>query len=450
MDIPGNKRILIGCIGLSLLLCSAQVMGNTIMILGSLILYILLLAWSCWNDFSFPVFLFFLPWSPIMRLSPSSVSIYTIGLGLACLIGLIKRRFFLRTYQVAAGVLIAFLSLVAKLLDGSGLAFDYIVFLMMIVLFPTVMQEHEKHKYDFSHSALFFSVGIVIAARCAMRFEGYANIRKFVRVHSYLTIVRRCGFYSDPNFYVAQILAALSGNLFLILQERRKKQLVFLGFLSLLLLYCGFLSGSKSFVIVFAIILLLWTVSIVKMRGRPGLKIALPVIFLCIAVYIASSAMFSSLIDVILTRFSFANDVDSFTTGRTELWKSYLYEMLSNVKTILLGKGFTNIKINGRASHNTIIQAFYQFGILGVPVLIYWLVCFYKEHHIDYTESRFDTKLWMVAIGTFLPWLAIDAIFFDEFFLLQMYMCMAIAQNGIQLPSTVNTVSKNNQYGGNI
>ena len=78
------------------------------------------------------------------------------------------------------------LSLVSKLLDGSSLTFDYVAFLMMIIIFPTVMQEYNKQQYDFLHGVVSLSLGIIIAALCAMYFEEYANIRKFVRVDSYL------------------------------------------------------------------------------------------------------------------------------------------------------------------------------------------------------------------------------------------------------------------------
>lgn len=435
-----NRSILFASIGVALLLCGAQVVGSSMMVLGSLVLYMMLLVWCCWHDYTFPVLLFFLPWSPIMRLSPSSFSIYTIGLVLICLISIFKNHFSFRGYQIKAGLMIMVLSLVSKLLDGSSLTFDYVAFLMMIIIFPTVMQEYNKQQYDFLHGVVFLSLGIIIAALCAMYFEEYANICKFVRVDSYLTIVRRSGFYSDPNFYVAQILAALSGVLALILQEKKGKKLVFLGIVALFLIYCGFLSGSKSFVLTFALILLLWVGAIIKMRGRFGAKVVLLAFLTCTVIFIATSTIFSDLIVVIMTRFSYTSNMDSFTTGRTQLWQNYISEILSNMKVFFLGKGFTNIIVNGRASHNTIIQIFYQFGILGVPVIAYWIMCFFKEmRNVNNQRTRFNITLFMVGIGAFLPWLAIDALFFDEFFLFQMYMCLAINRFGQASLSTKET-----------
>lgn len=437
---------------LALLLCLSHITGNTLLILGCLASYMVLVAWCCSHDFTLPILLFFLPWSPIMRLSPDSYSFYTFGLVFVCLISIFKKGGAFRIYQIKAGLLILFISLFSKLLDGSALSFDYIAFLMMVVLFPTVKEESVRQKYDFFQSVVFFSLGVIISALCAMYFADYANIRKFVRVDSYLTIIRRCGFYGDPNFYVAHILAALGGVLSLILQFNKRKYVVLLGVITLFLLYCGFLSGSKSFALISAIIILFWIFAILKLRGRAGLKVALLACSVWVCTYIASSLMFSDLIGVIITRFLNTRDLDSFTTGRIGLWKNYIGEILSNIKVFLLGKGFTNIKINGRGSHNTIIQIFYQFGLLGSIAIIYWVNCFFQNiPTISRRPTHFNLKLFMVAVGCFAPWLAIDALFFDEFFLLQMYMCLAINELGQNEYQRVPTIAKiDNQQGGKI
>ncbi len=401
------------------------------LIFACLALYLVLIVWCCSHSFTLPILLFFLPWSPILRLSPDNFSFYTVGLVLVCIISIFKKGGTLRVYQIKAGLLVLAISLLSKLLDGRSLSFDYIAFLMMLMLFPGVKEESAEQKYDFFQSVVFFSLGIIISALCAMYFADYANIRKFIRVDSYLTIVRRCGFYGDPNFYVAHVLAALGGALSLILQCEKKKNVVFLGAIILLLLYCGFLSGSKSFALISAIIVLLWIIAILKLRGRAGLKVALLACSAWACTYIASSIMFGNLIEVITTRFLFAKDLDSLTTGRISLWKNYVDEILNNIKVFFLGRGITNIKINGRASHNTIIQIFYQFGLFGSLAIVYWIRCFFRDLSMPKgAPVGVDLNLLMVAVGSFVPWLAIDILFFDEFFLLQMYMCLAIHASG--------------------
>lgn len=441
-EIPINKKYLIACVVLSLLLCTAQIIGHTLAIVVCLGLYMILVAISSCYDFTLPILLFFLPWSPILRTDSSSFSFYTFGMVLICLISVIKRGFNFRTYQLKAGVLLLLASLLAKLLNGSGLAFSYIAFIMMIVLYPGVKEEWHEGKYDFYQIVSFFSWGVIIAAICALNFAEFANIRKFIKVDGFAMIVRRSGFYGDANFYTAHILSALAGALTLILQEKKKVRIVFLGITIAFLLYCGFLSGSKSFAIVAACIFLLWIIALLKVRGRAGLKVTL-MVFLSLGVgFIATSALFSELIEVIVMRFSFANDLNSFTTGRIRLWDSYIKEIMGNAKVFFFGKGFTDVKVNGRASHNTIIQIFYQFGLIGAPMLLYWVVCFFREASQTGQQRR---KPWLriliIAIGSFIPWMAIDVLFADEFFLLQWYMLIALKYIKLDNDETIHTES---------
>ena len=447
-EIPIHKKYLTACIMVALMLCLAQIMGNTLLILACLAMYLILTAWCCSCDFTLPVLLFFLPWSPLLKMDPTGHSFYTFAMVLICLISIVKKRFYFRNYQLKAGILILFVTLFSKMLDGNFLAFDYIAFIMMIILFPGVKEEWRERKYDFYQIVCFFALGVIIASLCALFFAEFANIRKYINVDAYLTIIRRSGFYRDANFYTAQIMAALGGALSLLLQEKKKGRLVFLGMIAGFLLYCGFLSGSKSFVLVAAAVLLLWIVAILKMRGKAGLKAVLLMSLLIAGIFIATSTLFSGLIKVLLTRFASTKDLNSFTTGRVELWENYCIEILGNAKVFFLGKGFTNVKLNGRASHNTILQIFFQLGLLGTAVMIYWIVCFFREaRQIQGKQGKKDLKTVIVFVGCFAPWLAIDALFFDEFFLLQWYMLIAL--NCLRSDDDVTNI-ETGSYGGEL
>lgn len=426
-----------------LTLCFAHVIGNRLMILACLSAYMVLAACCCFDDFTLPILLFFLPWSPIMRLSPGSYSFYTFGTVMICLISVVKKRFHLKRYQITAGVILLVLTLLSKLLEGSSLTFDYIAFMMMIILFPTVHEEERKHKYDFYQLVIFLSLGVIIASLCAMYCADHYNIRQFISVASYLTIIRRSGFYGDPNFYVAQILAALGGTLSLTLKDVKKKQILFLGIMAMFLFYCGMLSGSKSFVLVAAAILLIWMIAILSMRKRTGLKIVLLSFLIGVTVFVTTSVIFSGLIEVVTTRFSFSKDIDSFTTGRTELWRSYFEVLLEDPKTFLLGKGITNIKVNAKASHSTIIQIFYQLGLLGSPVLIYWIVCYFRRSS-QKGMQRFGLGNLMVVAGAFMPWLAIDAMLFDEFFLFPWYVI--VSMKSVEIMGETNICAEHSKH----
>ena len=324
---------------LALAVCLGQILGSTVLLLGILALFMLLMGWSCAKEFTLPALLFFLPWSQILRTGPDEFSFFTFGIVLVCVISLIKRRFWLRRYHLAAGIGLLALTLFAKLLDGSFLAFDYIAFIMMLFLFPVVKEEWVKREYDFFEVVFFFSAGTVAAALCAKAFSIYPNIARYINIHSYLNIIRMSGFYGDPNFYCAQILAALGGCFVAVLRENSRRRITLASVMAVVLIYCGSLSGSKSFALIAAIIVLLWASEMIRMRGKAGRKILLIIGGIAVAVFIATSALFKGLIEMFITRFSFTRDMSSFTTGRTELWVSYLKEIFNSAKILLVENG---------------------------------------------------------------------------------------------------------------
>ena len=293
---------------------------------------------------------------------------------------------------------------------------------MMTLLFPTLMWEIHERQYSFYHVVLFFSLGIIIAALCAFYFAFFANIAQYIRVDSYANITRYSGFYGDPNFYAAQVAAALSGCLVLVLKTTSKSRVALLCGLIVCLLYCGLLSASKSFLLIAVALLLLWFVQLLILKGRAGQKILLIVISILAAVYIASSNMFENVFDIVIARLKNANNWSNFTTHRIDIWADYSDAILSNVKILLLGNGFTNIKLNDVGSHNTIIQCVWQFGIIGAPVLFWWMIGFLKEG-VVHRHHRKQMLFALILIGgTFVPWLAIDVLWFDDFFLMQAYV----------------------------
>lgn len=412
------------------LLCYAQINANALLIYGSLMAFLMLVGYYTTKNFALPVLLFFLPWCKILRISPDSFSFFTFALTFVCAINFVLRRFRLKRYQITAGIILAAMTLLAKLLHGGALSMNYIMFLVMLVLFPSIKEERKNKTYDFFILVIFLASGVVVASLYAQWFAGYGNIERFIRVDSYLTITRRCGFYGDPNFYNAQVTAAIAGCVTLILQIKDKKKVILLGILTAVLIYCGLLSGSKSFVLVFLGILVLWLYQLWKIRGRWGMKVVLVIGLVGFIIYASTSALFGGLIDVIVTRLSNSGNASDFTTGRTELWAMYLETILTDWRIFLLGMGYTDVFANGFASHNTILQMWFQLGILGSVPLVYWFVNFVRSGVKEQTACR-GANLWILLIGVFLPWLAIDMLYFDEFFLFPMYVIVGLLDLGM-------------------
>ena len=419
-------------------LCFTQIIGTASLIYLNLLAFLGVVAFYTSKNFALPVLLFFLPWCKILRISPTSYSFFTMALLLVCIVNLIHYNFRIKRNPLTIGIILAFITLWSKLLTGGELEFSYVMFLFMIILFPMIKEEQRLQSYDFFVLVLFLSTGVVMASLCAQWFASHGNIAKYIRVDSYHVITRRCGFYGDPNFYNAQITAAMSGCMIVILHIRQKGKAIMLGVLLMILLYCGLLSGSKSFILVFLAMLLLWLFQIGKIQGRLWMKSIMVISVTGFSVFVLTSPMFGKLIDVIITRLSFSNNISDFTTGRTELWNMYIDFILEDWRAFLFGIGYSGVKVNGLASHSTILQMWYQFGLTGSILLIIWCANFMSlGSHKIINGQRLNIII--IVVGVFVPWLAIDMLFFDEFFLFQLYVTSAIAD--VSIPPSRSRVS---------
>lgn len=422
-----NKLKTLGlCAAVCLLLCLGQVRGSTLLILAALGIFLLILGWACYRGNTLPILLFFLPWSSLMRLSTDSFSFYTVGLVLVCGIVLLKKRLNIRGRDVVIGLLLTAVTLISKLWEGYSISLSYIAFMMMIVMIFSVKQE-EGEQYGFESVTLFFATGVVLAALVAQKLAEYPNIQGFIRVDSYSTITRWCGFYSDPNFYSAQISAVLSGVLILLLRSNGKRMIPLMT-LAVLLIYCGLLSASKSFFLVVAVQLGLWLFLLFRARRSAGFKLVVILLAGVAVAVVFSTALFDDLVQTLLLRFSSADTLDSLTTGRWEIWKSYIQDVFRDPKMLLLGEGLTDgVLIDGKGSHNTVLQIVFQLGVVGTGLLVcWWMGLERRTLFVQVCRQNRRTEVLLLIVGAIMPWMALDLLLFDEFFLFQWYILLGI------------------------
>lgn len=284
----------------------------------------------------------------------------------------------------------------------------------------------------------FFALGIITAALSAQQLVVYHNIAQYITVDSYLTITRLSGYYGDPNFYSAHITACLAGILMLLSREKDRVRQAVLIIAAVLLIYCGMLSASKMFVVVLACLFLFWIPVLMEKGGRGNARVRMLVGILCAGGIFLSSSAFKELFRIIDDRFAYAANVSQLTTGRTDIWKNYINEFLENIDITLLGEGYSTVILDGRASHNTVIQGVFQFGLIGLPLIAAWMYFFIKSILKSEKNTKTDWKcIALMTVGVVLPWMSLDILFFDEFFLLPLYAAL-----GVIYMSECNTKNK--------
>ena len=411
---PRTTGYLAICLLLAAALCLAQIRGSGGLLSAVLGLFLLTAVTAGFQDMSCPVLLFFLPWSTVLKLAPGSVSVYSLGLSGVCCIWAVRSRLRFNGKCAAGAALLLGLTLVAKILAGGGISMDYLLFLLLLTLFPLATEE----KLDYRARTLIFSVGILSAAFAAQYLVGFEGLARYIDVDSWAGVVRYSGFYGDANFYAAQISAALGGTLLLMLRRRGKRCLGW-AMLAGLLLYSGLWSASKTFVITAGLMICLWSLAALRRR-----RFALLLGAAAAAMLVQASGAAEEVLSVIAYRFSFSADLSELTTGRTELWGNYLRALLASPRLLLLGNGYTDLKVLGRASHNTLLQMVFQFGLAGSTVLLGWMGAFLGKRLLGCRVRWMEAMV--LIVGAFLPWMALDMVFFDELFLIPLYAAAGI------------------------
>ena len=420
-----SLRRLLVCLATALLLCFAHVAGSRIMVGICLILFLIVVAQASFIGKTFDVFLFFLPWSPLLKQQVGDISFYTIALGLACAAALARRRFLVKPYQILLPAILLIVTLAAKLVQGHSVDRGYLLFMAMLVIFPSLVSDGVPCRASFEQTCLFFAAGIISAALSAQLVAGHPNIAAFINVASWAHVTRLSGYYGDANFYSSQINACIAGLLLILAKESSYLMRgVFIGLL-IALLYCGLLSASKSFVIVGACELCIWIAVLFGRGARKASNLVLLIAAAAAILFFLSTVAFQHLLSILDSRFSYAASLSQVTTGRSDVWRDYLDLFTRDPKLLLLGEGYTDITLQvlrGKASHNTIIQCIFQFGIIGFPVLASWFACLVKDMLPVSLTGIGNAAKALMLVGTFLPWLGLDYLFFDEFFLLPVFV----------------------------
>ena len=426
LAIKSRVLVLVLCFLVAALLLTAQVLGNSIAIFLCLGCFLTLVVGAAIKGFAIPIFLFFLPFAPLIKIQPGTISFYTIALLAVYMIYLVMGSRNINVLHFIPGLILIALLLVVKTLRGYEISDYFILFALSLLLVPFFARELDE-KYDFYWLTMFFSLGIIFAAISAQYLSVFPAIRKYIQTISQFGSVRHSGYYGDPNFYSAHITVALGGVLVLLIDKISKLKSFLLLLVAGTLLYCGLQSISKSFILVAACLFVLWLIAVMFSKGKISAKLMIIAIFVLGILFLQSSTVFSDMVEVMLSRFKGNNSWSDLTTGRTDIWTNYMKALSDDPTLLLFGQGFTSKLVNGRNSHNTIIQMVYQFGLIGSTFMIAWIACFVKTL-LSGVKVRIESvpKIFILLLGAFGPWMALDLAFFDEFFLVPIYVCVGI------------------------
>lgn len=421
-----NSKILI----LSIIDVLILSLGHTINV--NFIILISLLAFSALVLFSpkqalLPIMLFYLPWSPIMKFNQGDFTFYTIIVIVYFLVLLLKKesnegKGILNLENILIVCALFAYTMIIKLFQDNNFSLSYLMFFFMLIFMPTYLNRYHN-KISFEFCIISFSLGIITAGFASKILMKYPHMLQYIDVYEWkkMGLTRLSGFYGDANFYSSHILVAICG-LLIIVSSKKLKEAIQLLFVIIILIYLGMLSVSKMFLIILIAIFGLWILAVLLQTGKLNTKIRILFSFIIGVILIISSGIFADLINMYLIRFGMVKDTSSLTTGRSDILENYISFFENNPFSLLFGQGYTSA-FSGEiktSAHNTLVQAFYQFGFLGSILLLVWIVqlsIVNDENDMNSTKIR-GINLYSIAfaVACFFPWFSLDILFFDEFF----------------------------------
>lgn len=408
-----NSGSLLKCLVCVCFVAAAHAVGSTPLSYMALFVYLCIITFAKTEDL-LQLMLFFIPWSAVLKPTPSTISFCSVTMLIASAKLALKPKLRFRTGNLIVGSLFAGITVFAKLLHTYSFGTQYILFLIMLMFFP-IFLENYRDDISFENAVVFYSFGIISATVASLILQNNPNLRAYIKVIQYTNIgvTRLSGFYPDPNFYSAQVATAIG--LLLVLINKSKLSVSFTSTLAVSLILCGLISVSKSFMICLLLIAAVWLFCcLIERKGQSRFLRTMLILTVCLNILLATGSV-SELIDEYLIRFGMADSAQTLTTGRSELWKLYLRYFAENPVELLIGKGFTSTFAGvPKGSHNTLIQCLYQLGLFGTLIIIRGvhstLSCLKKAK----VGSGYSM---LIFLSCFSMWLGIDVLFWDDFFL---------------------------------
>ncbi len=170
------------------------------------------------------------------------------------------------------------------------------------------------------------------------------------------------------------LLAMAAAAIILLLFNKRKLSLLWSIIGIIFSAFVGFLTVSKTFILVFAGMFLLYLIwCIFKGDGKKST----PIIALVVSVLAVAILLQTNIVKNVLDRFSSSD----LTTGRIDVAKEYLDLMSKDLFGTIFGLGLQNITIKSgfvHVPHNAILEIFVCFGITGLILFSIYFVSLFK------------------------------------------------------------------------
>ena len=308
--------------------------------------------------------------SNIFNLSAGSFSIFTIIEIIYCLKHIVLNRMFDTRF------FLPYFLFVGYILIGTGTNFKDFIKIAMVPLLLYLMTRQINWRC-LNKISLGYIIGILYGSIIGLFVDDIPHMNEYMSYElvnvgytsrGFVTTYRFAGLWGDANYYSVHLILILT--IFAIwFRKNTIKPYIFYSAYIVIALFGG-LSGSKSFVFAFAVATILIIVTFVRRRPIQALILIVGSISFAFLIYSGYIDAFSRVM-YRLNQIYLGND--TLTTGRTEIWNSYIELFKSNNILLLFGSGLEK-GFPLRYAHNTYLDFLILLGIFGG--LLYTIVLF--------------------------------------------------------------------------
>ncbi len=393
---------------------------------------------------------FVMPMANIFKLSPGTQSFFTV-----LILAYVVVNFVLPRRATALVFLFGLYVVITQLVSGEFHLFRTIKLVCHILFLSSVLNSEVKirHREVF----LSFITGNLVASFFGMLDSGFFRIVEYIGTKEVgeirpeegeEAIIRFAGLYADPNYYAIGIIISMC--LLVILYYRNEINPFFAAICAVPMVYFLVQTYSKSALFMMAVPFVYLLYSFAKKK-----KYFLIMIMLVAAVMLLILAFSGRIaaLDVVISRIAASDtgsgtDINKLTTGRFNLWITYLNYLISNIRTSIFGDGIAAPLINGRASHSTYIDIFYHLGAVGGGLLMACLATISSQsRHFNIRRNIMNYSV-MLCIAVMYFFLG-ELFYFDppfQIFLAFVVLNLPLKNNAEELIQKEETEQKKWRY----
>ena len=320
---------------------------------------------------SFYVLLFIMPFGLIYKYPGFTLSFLTvIEILMICVI-------FFRMKKINATVMLTVvaISLLFALRMNSyymaipKLAVSYLIMGMFIATY----EKESMHEYaDYFVSGIIFSSFLGIFKERIPSLLAYYNDMNYDYVDGKL-VLRFSGLFDDPNYFSIALICAMI--VLIYLKRYQKYPLVKFYVFFAILTGMGLLTYSKSFILIYAFVLLLEV--ILNLKGQNKIQSIFEILIIGLMLVI----VFLGEIEIVNRIFSRFTSSQGLTTGRDDIWRGYWAVINQSDANKWFGLGLDAPYVGDKAAHSLYVEMIYYSGYIGLAVfMIGWLVLIFNSH----------------------------------------------------------------------